>query len=172
MALGTGESQRVGRKVRLKTILTRWGVSRDNELSVTAGLSALNEITGIICLVKDNQSRGTTAAPVDILENTALDTTFNRISSARRFTTLYRRQFTVPSGSLVSNNSGPVAYTMKGGRSQLVTDYIPVDFDVHYSGTGSTSADVTENNILILVYWSNDLAGSLRATFRVKYSDS
>ena len=55
---GTGDSERIGRKIRLTSLTVRWQLGRDNVLALTSGLAALAPASGALCLILDKQANG------------------------------------------------------------------------------------------------------------------
>ncbi len=167
---GLSESTRIGRRINITSIMLRWKVSRDNELSQGTPLGALAPITGILCIIHDRQANGAVATPSDIFQSPNNEFSFNKLSNAGRFTTVFRQSFRVPQGNL-SADSVANKYTMSGGVIPSHTVVIPCDIPIDYSGTTGDIKELTSGNLLQVVYFSHELAGSINGLCRLRFTD-
>lgn len=171
MAQGVGDSQRIGRKIRVKRITIRYQFSRDNELAVTAGFGQLAPGTCAFMFLQDKQANGALPAAGDVLEDTSTVRTMNELSNSNRFRTLFRKDAEVPTGPISAHWDGTnTVYTMKGGLTPVQTWSGALDFPVQYTGVGATVAEIASNNIVFMTYCDHDY-GSTRVYVRVRYTD-
>lgn len=156
---GTGESQRVGRKIVLRKVLCRGAVNLDG-----TGLNDASDVVRIM-LVKDKQTNGAVAAVTDILEDDQV-LSFNKLENKGRFTILKE--------VIVEVNSTAAAYDGTNVVHNIGTKYFSFfhecNIPIEYSGNGGTVADLTTNNVF-LVAISISGAAYLTTNVRVRYFD-
>lgn len=158
IAQGVTESQRVGRKIRIKKIMWRgkW------DLPTTTTVSQTSDTIRVI-LYLDKQCNGATAAVTDVLESASINA-FRNLANSGRFSILWDRYVTVvcPSGAGSTTTYGE--QTRKFFFSKSCD--IPVEFD---STTGAIT-EIKSNNIGLLVVSDGGFI-NLVSRVRIRFSD-
>lgn len=153
---GTGASQRIGRKIQMKSY----------ELKLYANVDTATTITSVrFMLVLDRQANA--AAPVfaDVYDQ-ATTTTLRNISNKARFKVLYDSGLV----SLTGNTAAP-------NDNSLVTftHYRKCNIPVQYNaGTAGTIADIQTNSLYLMAIGSTvsgTADANLSGWIRVRYSD-
>lgn len=161
VAAGTGENQRIGRKITIRSIHVRWDVV------LTAGTTA-NETDDNLRLIVylDRQCNGATAAVTDILE-TAAYKSFNNLSNKNRFKILADKFTDI--NSMSGAYTGSTDNYGKAGkyRSMHMKCNIPVEF----SSTTGAITEIRSNNVGVLLITANANANS-EGQVRIRYTDS
>lgn len=167
---GVTANERIGRAITINRVSVRYRISRDDELSVAAPLAPLRPMTGILLIVLDKQANGLLPAPADIFQAPLEDTSFNNLTNSNRFQTLIRKTFTVPQGNL-SNDADTVNYTMSGGITRVMTVTKDCRIRVDFNGTFGAVDELTSANLVQVVYFTHEDAGTLVGTCRIRYTD-
>ena len=142
IAPGTGASQRIGKKVLMKTIQFRCGIG-----SNTAGTNVFRGIVRMLW-VYDKQANATAPTVAQILESTT-GSSFMNMDNRDRFLVLADREFAI-------DQSG-------GNQSVTFKLYKKVNLPVIFNaGTAGTVADITTGSVYLLLI--NEQAEALNAT--------
>ncbi len=159
---GTGDSNRVGRKVIVRSMHMRYSVSLPN----TSAGGSTSDILRII-VYQDKQANGATAAVTDILEAANIFS-FNNLSNKGRFRSLMDKTHNIGSTTGAGNGTTNVF-----GKKEEHYDWHSKDLSIplEYKGTGNAIADLTSNNIGILAVSEGGLA-TLETNVRVRFTDS
>jgi hypothetical protein len=161
LASGTSQSQRVGRKVTLKSVQIKgyYGPS-----VATPG----DEYH--IWIVLDTQYNGATTSISEIIDNTNLSIARPVIANGERFKVL--KKIVLNSMSYPTYNGGGVSGV--SGGAPLTFDYFKkLELDMEWNGTAGDQAEIRSNNILIVsgcIYGSNPATGKV-VVARVRYTD-
>lgn len=153
---GTGESQRVGRKVTLKSFHARI-VSN----LIPSGSSSSDDGIRII-VYWDKQCNGATAAVTDILE-TANYKSFNNLSNKNRFMVL--------ADKVVDISATAADSAFFGQRGVTSNMNIKCNLPVEFSSTTGAIAEIRSNNIGLMAITDNGLI-NISYTLRVRYQDN
>lgn len=160
---GTGDNQRVGKKIQLKSIHLRGAVLQSSSVNTVDATTTVR-----IIIFHDKQCNGAAATVTGILE-TADEKAFNNLDNSRRFKVLKDWFFTMnrkgaglnASIQLFAKNSEPLEFNKK------------VNIPIEYSGTGNGIVDLPSSNIGILAICSVVGQGvTLDTTVRVRYTDN
>lgn len=179
---GAAETNRIGRKICLKSLMIRGQV-----LFRQQGAAPAPDFLRCL-LVYDRQPNGATPALGDVLQNTDINGTNTtdamamvNISNADRFKILRDWYWNMAGVVQVAAAGPPITYT----QAQIpAIDYKPTSFkafvkllgwETHYNGVnGGTIADVTTGALLLFTVGMNSLANSqytLQFSTRVRFSD-
>lgn len=153
---GTGESQRIGRKIVLRSVFVRWVTELGNGTNPSATDDGLRFI-----VYHDMQCNGATAAVTDVLE-TANYLSFNNLANKNRFKILMDKFTDVHSAAAISTTFGEMAVT----KSWYMKCNIPIEFS---STTGAIS-EIRSHNVGILLI-SDKSNVNCTGRIRVRYSD-
>lgn len=155
---GAGESQRVGRKVIVKSVQIQAG------LAYAPGAGAAAATILYVFLVQDTQANGAAAAVTDVLTSTALATALPNVENNQRFRILRKFvwEMNSPSGVTTAYNDMRLDWKYYGKCS------IPIDF----SADVGDITDVRSNNLFLIAgsNGSDDLV-SVAGTCRLRFSD-
>lgn len=158
---GTGESERIGRKITIKSI----NLHTEALLISTASSSNCDDGVRMI-LYWDKQCNGATATVTDILE-TATYRSFNNLSNKNRFRILKDVFIDVSCQAGAGNGTTNQFATVGKTRNFYIKCNIPVEF----SSTTGAIAEIRSNNIGVLVISSNGLM-EFAYTARIRFTDS
>lgn len=154
VAQGTGESQRIGRKLVIKSIDWKYTVS-------LPGGGAAADTVRIIIFV-DKQCNGSAATVAEILASTDYQS-FNNLSNKGRFLTLCDKTFTLNRNAGQLSSSYPEV-RMDGTWHKTLN--LPIEFD---STTGAIT-EIRSNNIGVLQIDATSQA-KLDSVVRIRYVD-
>jgi len=160
VAQGGGESQRIGRKITIKSIQMR------HVLTYVPAASTQGLTTVVICLVLDKQANGAAPAITDIFTSNSAATAMINLANSERFVVLKRFVFTLASSAGASGSFS---------RAEALIDfYKKVDIPVEYDNTAATGAltTVRSNNLLLTAgSLGEDDVVLMTGTTRIRYSD-
>lgn len=154
ISAGTGENQRIGRKLTLRHLNMRYTIKNEG--------STMNTVRVIVIL--DKQCNGTGITVPDFLQTEDYQS-FNNLANSNRFKTLHDRMHTVPSQG-VSTAIGKLSDEL------YIKD---LNVPVEYSGTTGGLTEIKSANISMLVIpdkASTNLSLRFNSTTRLRYSDS
>lgn len=158
---GTGESERVGRKITVRALHLRYVCLMNNQTTPGATDDGVRVI-----VYWDKQCNGTAATVTDILE-TADYLSFNNLANKNRFMILMDKQhdisLTAGAGNGTANVFGAKAIT-KSMHKRL---NIPIEF----SSTTGGLTEIRSNNLGVLVISDNGNI-TYTATARIRYTDN
>ena len=153
---GTGESERIGRSVILKSIHGK-GFIRLPETMTTSEFADQYRII----VYQDKQANGAAATVAQILQSTDIQS-FRNLENTMRFHIMYDKTKTINATASLSTESGRQLHKVKIN----ITCQIPLEF----SGTGGGIADLRSNNVGVLMITEAGLAVS-QMQWRVRYTD-
>lgn len=163
VAAGTGETQRIGRKIVIRSINYRYLVQYpEKEGEVTPPDSEAVRVV----LYLDKQCNGTGATPTQILE-TASMTSFRNLANSARFTVLMDRIHNMNTQGLASD--GTTSYS-HAGINRWASFYKKCSIPVNFNGTTGVTGEIESNNIGILLIGSSGVA-SVGGTLRIRFTD-
>lgn len=158
IATGTGESQRVGRKVTLKNIYLHGELVLPSTSSVTLCTDQFRMIVFI-----DKQANGVIAGVTDVLQTASINS-FRNLANQERFVILKDKYYDI-NASTTSN-----ATTTTGGHSYHIKMYKKLDLPIEYSGTNGTIGEIKSNNLVMLCI-SRTGSCTFQYTARIRYTD-
>lgn len=160
VAIGTGESDRIGRKIIIKAIHVRFDVSLDSQ---SAPVSLPEGETLRVILYVDKQTNGAAAAVADILE-TAHVRSYKNLVNTGRFRIMYDKYINI--NYLTLNNNDDSAGVKRHYAINKRCN-IPIEF----SGTTGTVSEMATNNIgMLLISQTGQVNWNSHS--RIRYSDS
>ncbi len=161
IAAGTGESERIGRKVTVKKINWRDEIVLPNAQNMTSVLDTVRVI-----LYLDKQANGATSAALDILETDDFQS-FNNLSNKNRFLILMDRTHNLNAQAGGGNGT---ANDIAG--IQLSFDFHKaVDISLEFSaGTGAIT-ELRSNNIGVLLEGKQGFVGFF-SKMRLRFTDN
>ncbi len=163
IAQGTTESERIGRKVIVKSISWRWNLL----LSVATSSANVDETVRLI-LYQDKQTNGATATVTGILETDDYQS-FNNLSNKSRFRTLMDRTYdlnaTVGAGDGTTNTFG----NWQVNDSVFLNVNIPIEYD--NSATTGAITTMRSNNIGVLILSKDGALAVMDGKMRIRFAD-
>lgn len=160
IAQGTGESDRIGRKILVRAINWKFNVTLNATNDSATGFGSIRVI-----LYQDKQTNGATATVTDILESADWQS-FNNLSNAGRFIKLMDKTYSLNSTAA----SGQTASDASSGHVRSYTFYKKCILPIEYSaGTGAIT-ELRSNNIGVLAI-SQAARCRLQGKMRIRFSD-
>ncbi len=163
IAQGTTESERIGRKVVVKTINWRWNLL----LSVASNSANVDETVRLI-LYQDKQTNGAAAAITDILETDDYQA-FNQLANKSRFRTLMDRLYTMNAQVGAGNGTTNTFGNLQVNDSVFLNVNIPIEYD--NSATTGAISTMRSNNIGVLILSKDGALVVMDGKMRVRFSD-
>ncbi len=163
VAQGVGDSQRIGRKIIVRSIAARFTPSLPSENDV-GNIGPGDNLRVIIYI--DHQANGANAAVLDILETAAADS-YRNLAKNKRFTILGDHTWSMNRIVAMSDgtNTASTPLTMKYWKFFKGNLNIEVEFD----GTAGVIAEVSTNNIGFLYITEFGFAGFVAQQTRIRY---
>lgn len=159
--VGSGQSERVGRSVRLRSIHWKYYIILPSTTSVAATSDSVRCV-----LYVDLQCNGAAAAITDILASDEWQS-WRNLNNSRRFHILYDKVHTLNSVS----GAGQSATDNFGVDSISVEHHInTVNYQIEYSGTDGTLDELTSTNVGVLLVGRDGFAG-FESKLRLRYYD-
>lgn len=153
MAQGTAATERVGRRIVMKSLWVRWVLSM---AATSAGNSGVR-----ILIVYDKQTNGAAAATTDVVDTDVIQS-FKNLGNERRFITLMDEHIE--------------CLGTQGPQSVFGQRYIKMNLPAEFnSGTTGAISDVQTGSLLMFVWQNGNIitAGPLSTIItRVRFSDS
>ncbi len=162
IAAGTGESQRVGRKISIRKIGFRYTIAL---LLGTSSTSTSSSVRVMVYL--DKQTNKLTAALGDIVEDDTFYT-FNNLSNKGRFVILMDRTHDISSTA----GAGDGTTNDFGENIKAFTFFKECNIPIEYNSTAGALSEMTSNNIAIMVFSSENAIARIDGNFRFRFSDN
>jgi len=163
---GTGENERVGRKITIKKINVRF--------TVALGIGSAGGGDVIRCmLVLDKQCNGTAATVGQVLHDIEYDS-FNNLSNKRRFRVLSDKFYTLNHPAGAGSAPADVVTNVFADDKKYEAVYKDVNVPIEFDQAGApavTIANVRSNNIFLLLHSRSGL-GLVKYKSRIRYSDA
>lgn len=161
VAQGTDFTDRIGRKVNVKSIHLKYYIQAYNSVDVPLG-----DIIRVM-LVWDSQTNGALAAVGDIL--TAADVLSGvNLTNRDRFKVLFDKRHTM--GAIEYTAAAPVAGDTTPRFAQR---YIKCNMPVIFGGTGATVGSIQTGSLILLTMTASSSTGFAgNARIRVRFSDA
>ncbi len=157
IAQGTGDSERIGRKVFIAKLMWRYEIKLPSTTTVTDTHDDVR-----LVLYVDKQCNGATAVVTDILISTNYQSFYKR-SNLDRFVVLYDETVSLKaSAGMATNGYGEVSET-----GEFETD---LNLGIEYSGVNGVISEIRSTNIGLLTISAAGLAG-LNSKIRLLYVD-
>jgi len=158
---GNTDSTRVGNRITVKSVMLRGKatVAPSNDFG-----NAKQTVRIIVYL--DRQANGATAAVGDILAS-ADYRSFNNLDNSDRFRTLAEETIDLVATGAAATGA---AFSFSGDTKSFFLK-AKLNLDFKYKGNAGTVADLSGNNIGVLVIGETDGLGTLGYIARVRYTD-
>lgn len=165
---GTGEAQRIGRKITLKSVHMNWQIlvpSQVNETFLPDG-----DLLRIIVYL-DSQANGTAATVTGILENGNINA-FRNLSDSTRFRILSdtTRPINHTTFSSVVNNSNSTRHASLD-RWIHFSNHKNINVAIEYSGDGTSIDTIRSNNIGVLLISKTGQTFTTILKSRIRFTD-
>ncbi len=148
---GTGQSDRIGRKIILKSI----GIRLDFELNAGITSDSAHDVIRVV-LVLDRQANGAAANFSDIF-NTTDHNSFRDLDNPTRFTVIWDKVFSLNARTAVGNGTNNIWADLVRNIRYYKRFNIPVIF----SGTTGAITEIKQNNLML---WAVSKHGGTRMT--------
>lgn len=161
IANGSGESERGGRKITLKSIHIRYVA----KIPATATSTLTDDGLRLVVFL-DRQANGATATVTDILE-TAGYLSYNNLSNKSRFRVLYDEYTDISATSGAGNGTT----NLYGEHAVTKQWHYRCNIPIEFSSTTGAISEIRSNNVGVLVISDN---GTIQAkwTSRVRFTDN
>ena len=160
---GTGESQRIGRKINIVSMQLKYSWS----LAVAPSSSASNSVRAIVFV--DKQTNGTAISIDDVIASATVAGIHGHYNLANedRFDILWDKTWDLNRKASANTGAG------SAGVSKIGEYRTTMDIPIEYSGTNGTITELRTNNIGLICFkvFAVDIAG-LTAHFRFRYQDA
>jgi len=162
IAQGTGESQRIGRKVTIKKIQWRFRIELQPQTS------SANTICNVrLILYLDKQTNGAAATITDVMQANTVHT-FKNLQNSGRFVILMDREYV-----LKSHAGGGNGTAEDYGEDMIIdTFYKDCSIPIEYSSTVGAISELKSGNINLLMFGSPGSITQLAGRMRIRYSDN
>jgi len=156
IAQGTGESQRVGRKVNIKNLYLHGTLLLPSSNLITSSCDTFRLIVFI-----DKQCNGLIAQVTDIL-TTAEVNSFRNLANQERFIILKDKMYDINATTVVN------ATTTTGDQQYHIKMYKKLDLPIEYSGVNGTIGE-TKSNCLVMLCISEGGVVGFKYTMRLNH---
>jgi hypothetical protein len=172
IATGTGESDRIGRKILVKKVSFRFKIYSAEVGVATASANELQKIR--VMVVLDKQANGVGGTLTDVLDTSPItDTTeaFNNLANKNRFVVLMDKK--MPWVPPMFDGAGTATYAAKQVQFDFTKKFnnLPIEF----SGIAGAQTEVASNQIIVLTTEASSAASSITPTIqwfsRVRFVD-
>lgn len=165
---GTGDSERIGRCHTMRRISGRIVVSNENRTQSAGSNVSANEVR--IVVVIDTQCNGT--SPTDAIALEVLNgydvKAFRNLDNVYRFKVLWDKTFTLSNTGGGYDGTNAVSY----GRNQFAKFSIPLNVKVHSSGSGNTTSNIADNNLIMFAVTNTADEATVKWSARLRFSDA
>lgn len=164
IAQGDGESERIGRKICVKSIGWKFRVSLPTRVGAGSGLA--DTIRVIVYL--DQQTNGVAAGVTEILESADFQS-FNNLANKGRFKTLMDRTYNLTNPSGAGDGAVNDFSELHISDSFYKKCSIPIEYD-NSAGTGAITT-MRSNNIGVLMISGGTALATFNSKMRIRYTD-
>lgn len=159
-AQGTDFTNRIGRKIKMTSLFIRAFIYPEDDITLESLLR--------VSIVYDSDANGAAPAITDILKSASPIALMN-LNNRDRFEVLMDKQYMIGK----TNNTATQALT-NGNNLFDFKEYITLDHDTIFGGTGATIADIKTGSIYLMMISSTagtDCPNMSYAT-RIRFNDS
>lgn len=169
---GTGESQRIGRKITVKSIHLKGyvllpGGKENTVLNDFGWEGAYDRIRVIVYL--DKQTNGTSATIGSVIEGSTL-VGFRNLSNTQRYNILYDRTTSLSASNAAHEVGSLSNETAWGPQCKSLSWNKQCNIPIEYSDVNGTLSELRSNNIGVMVI-SNGGYAQVHYKCRIRYSD-
>jgi hypothetical protein len=166
IATGTGESEHLGRRYRIREVTLKCQV---NLPAVTAAAAPEDAAVIAIALVLDTQTNGAQLEAEDVYTAVISNSMpVRNLQYKDRFRVLKMWNFVMPNGAFSAGSSATLG--ISNGATKLLTVTKKVNIPVTVKSTGSTVADITDNSLHVIGTCSKTDAKILYNS-RIRYTE-
>lgn len=166
IAQGTGENQRIGRRITIRSVQWRWVVHMDQLILQNTPNSGDNIR---LILFIDKQCNGAGAAVIDILETLSWQS-FRNLANSDRFDILMDKQYDM-AYLTQSQNASDDLFGQSGFSKNRFFDIDNLNIPIEFDGTDGLIGEITSNNISIMVITQAGKCNII-STVRVRFTDN
>lgn len=158
---GTDYTERIGRKVLMKSLLTRFTCFLNTGLAANVAGDVVR-----ILIFYDSQTNAVTPNVADILSSTAFDAPMN-LTNRDRFKVVLDKFILMP-------GYASTAGALTGGSPipKMINKYKKFNMDVIFGGTNGNVGSIQTGGLFALLISSNNSASTTILSTRVRYTDS
>lgn len=164
IAQGADESERIGRKCTVRSILWRYSLTND---AVSNSSGAQSDAIVRVILYQDKQTNGATATVTGILESDNYQS-FRNLTTTGRFKILLDRTHNVKHGS----SAGDGAVNDYGAAKQQYRFYKDCEIPLEFSAGVGAITELTTNNIGVLLIAEATQNVTFDSKMRIRFSDN
>ncbi len=169
---GTGESQRDGRKISMRSLFVSGLIS----VAAQAATSTADAgSTVFIAVVLDTQTNGATINSEDVYKNTAANALLaanpqRNLQFSSRFRVLAKKTMQISNMSM-TNDTGATGGVIQAGTQRQFQFFVNLrGMNVLYKGTTETVANIVDNSLHIIAYTSGTaLAPTISYNSRLRF---
>ncbi len=162
IAEGNGESQRVGRKVTIKSVHIKGVMTL---IPATDAANTSDKVFGM--LVQDTQTNGAAFTALDLLDSNVV-ASFRNLANSSRFKVLYKKTFLFNAGGAAP--SGAAFVFSSSQRDVNINKKCNIVMEYDNSATTGVITSVRSNNVYWVTQSTNGVVNSV-LTARIRYSD-
>ncbi len=162
IAEGNGESERVGRKVTIKSVHIKGVMTM---VEATSAANTTDKVFGM--LVQDTQTNGAAFAATDLLD-TDVVTSFRNLANSKRFKILMKKTWLFKAGGAAP--SGAAFVFSQDQKDVTINKKCNIEMEYDNSATTGVITSVRSNNIYWVTQSSGGFVNSV-LTARIRYSD-
>ncbi len=162
IAEGNGESQRVGRKVTIKSVHIKGVITL---IPATDAANTSDKVFGM--LVQDMQTNGAAFTALDLIDTNVI-ASFRNLANSGRFKVLYKKTFMFNAGGAAP--SGAAFVFSSAQRDVNINKKCNIVMEYDNSATTGVITSVRSNNLYWVTQSTNGVTNSV-LTARIRYSD-
>ncbi len=162
IAEGNGESDRIGRKITVRSIHWKYSMQMPNQSQAANASEDLR-----IILYLDKQTNGAAATVLNILESADYQS-FRNLSNSGRFQILHDRTYSLNAQG--GGGDGTTNFTTEVTRSVTWSKQVNIPIEYDNSATTGVITSMRSNNIGVLTI-SRDGRPVLDSKMRIRYTD-
>lgn len=165
IAQGVTESERIGRKCTIRSILWHYQLTLDN---VNDSATAVRGDSVRVIVYQDKQCNGATALTTDILESNDFQS-FRNLSNVGRFKILMDK---VHSMNYPAAAADSATTTCQPGVVREYSFYKKVNIPLEFDSTTGAITELRSNNIGVLLLADAGSKSSFVSKWRIRFSDN
>ncbi len=162
IAEGNGESQRVGRKVTIKSVHIKGVMTL---IPATDAANTSDKVFGM--LVQDMQTNGAAFTALDLIDTNVI-ASFRNLANSGRFKVLYKKTYLFNAGGAAP--SGAAFVFSSAQRDVNINKKCNIVMEYDNSATTGVITSVRSNNLYWVTQATNGVVNSV-LTARIRYSD-
>lgn len=162
---GTGDSQRIGRKIHISSIMLHLRLIYPDQITGTDPSETSNRVR--IIVYQDTQTNGAAPAVTKILETADISSFYN-LDNSKRFNILKNKFIDLQSPCFIKDTTFKTAQVTK-----TCNIYLTKSMTVNYIDTGNGLADIADNSVGVLLISQSDQSDkvNIKGIARIRYTD-